>query len=91
MNSLLYSAAACARLLSQLAPAFEDGELVAPADVVTRPLSQAAQAYAALQGGQKGKLVIVPVNVRLANRCPPFRPPFAVNVSPINAWLKVLN
>jgi len=60
VNSLLYSATECARLLSQLAPAFERGELVAPAGIVTRPLSQAVQAYAALQGGQKGKLVIVP-------------------------------
>ena len=60
VNSLLYSAAECARLLSQLAPAFEDGELVAPAGIATRPLLHAADAYAEIQRGQKGKLVIVP-------------------------------
>ena len=60
INSLAYKPADCARLLSQLAPAFESGELRPPQGLVARPLSQAAEAYAALQRGQKGKVVLVP-------------------------------
>jgi NADPH:quinone reductase-like Zn-dependent oxidoreductase len=60
VNSLLYSAADCARLFCELKPGFESGELRPPDALVTRPLSEGAQAYAALQRGQKGKLVIVP-------------------------------
>jgi NADPH:quinone reductase len=60
INSLAYKPADCARLFSELAPAFESGELQAPEGIVVRPLSQAVESYAALQRGQKGKLVIVP-------------------------------
>ena len=60
VNSLLYSAADCARLFSELKPNFESGELRPPDGLVTRPLSEGPQTYAALQRGQKGKLVIVP-------------------------------
>jgi NADPH:quinone reductase len=60
VNSLLYSTADCARLFSELKPKFESGELRPPDGIVARALSEAAQAYAALQRGQKGKLVIVP-------------------------------
>jgi NADPH:quinone reductase-like Zn-dependent oxidoreductase len=60
INSLIYKPAECARLLSELAPAFEAGELRAPDALVARPLAQATEAYAALQRGQKGKLVLVP-------------------------------
>jgi NADPH:quinone reductase-like Zn-dependent oxidoreductase len=60
INSLIYKPAECARLLSELAPAFEAGELRAPDALVARPLAQATEAYAALQRGQKGKVVLVP-------------------------------
>ena len=60
INSLAYSPADCARLLSELAPAFESGELRPPERIVARPLSEATEAYAALQRGQKGKVVLVP-------------------------------
>jgi NADPH:quinone reductase-like Zn-dependent oxidoreductase len=60
VNSLLYSAVECARLFSELKPKFESGELRSPSGLVTRPLSEGARTYAALQGGEKGKLVIVP-------------------------------
>jgi len=60
INSLIYKPAECARLLAQLAPAFEAGELRAPDGIVARPLAQATEAYAALQRGQKGKVVLVP-------------------------------
>ena len=60
INSLAYSPADCARLLSELAPAFESGELRPPEGLVARPLSEATEAYAALQRGQKGKVVLVP-------------------------------
>jgi NADPH:quinone reductase-like Zn-dependent oxidoreductase len=60
VNSLLYSAAECARLFSELKPKFESGDLRPPEGIVTRPLSEGPQTYAALQRGQKGKLVIVP-------------------------------
>ena len=60
INSLAYKPADCARLLSELAPAFESGELRPPDAIVARPLSQAVESYAALQRGQKGKVVLVP-------------------------------
>ena len=60
VNSLLYSAADCARLLSELAPHFESGKLRAPGGIEERPLHAGVQAYVALREGQKGKLVLVP-------------------------------
>jgi NADPH:quinone reductase-like Zn-dependent oxidoreductase len=60
VNSLLYSARDCARLFSELKPSFDSGALRPPDGLVTRPLADGAQTYAALQRGQKGKLVIVP-------------------------------
>jgi NADPH:quinone reductase-like Zn-dependent oxidoreductase len=60
INSLAYKPADCARLLSELAPAFESGELGPPDGIIARPLSQAIESYAALQRGQRGKLVLVP-------------------------------
>jgi NADPH:quinone reductase-like Zn-dependent oxidoreductase len=60
VNSLLYSVVDCARLLSELKPKFESGELRPPDGIATRPLEEATQTYAALRRGEKGKLVIVP-------------------------------
>jgi NADPH2:quinone reductase len=60
VNSLLYPTSECAGLLSHLASKFESGELRAPEGIVTQPLEEATHTYAALQRGQKGKLVIVP-------------------------------
>jgi NADPH:quinone reductase-like Zn-dependent oxidoreductase len=59
INSLAYKPADCARLLSELAPAFDSGELQPPDAIVARPLSQGAESYAALQRGHKGKVVLV--------------------------------
>ena len=58
INSLIYSAAQCARLFAELAEGFERGELAPPDNIVTRPL--APQTYVAFQRGEKGKLVITP-------------------------------
>ena len=58
VNSLLYSAAECARLLGQLAPHFDSGKLRAPASLEERPL--APEAYALLRQGHPRKIVFVP-------------------------------
>ena len=59
VNSLLYPAAACARLLAQLAPHFESDRLRPPDRLHERPLAEGPQAYAALRRGDAGKCVLV--------------------------------
>jgi NADPH:quinone reductase-like Zn-dependent oxidoreductase len=58
VNSLLYSAAECARLLGELAPHFDSGRLRPPARIEERAL--APDAYALLKQGHAGKIVFTP-------------------------------
>ena len=60
VNSLLYSCVDCARLLSELRPHFESGALAPPDALEERSLDRGVEAYAALKGGDKGKMVLVP-------------------------------
>jgi NADPH:quinone reductase len=60
VNSLLYSCLDCARLLSDLRPHFETGELPPPYSLEPRALVEGVEAYVALRCGHKGKLVLVP-------------------------------
>jgi NADPH:quinone reductase-like Zn-dependent oxidoreductase len=59
VNSLLYPAAECARLLAELAPHFESGRLRPPDRLHEWPLAEGPQAYAALRRGDAGKYVFV--------------------------------
>ncbi|MSQ50343.1 MAG: zinc-binding alcohol dehydrogenase family protein [Betaproteobacteria bacterium] len=60
VNSLLYSAAECAKILSRLGPAFESGQLTPPTRIEERPLSQALETYRELNRGARGKFVFLP-------------------------------
>jgi NADPH:quinone reductase-like Zn-dependent oxidoreductase len=57
INSLLYDSAACAKMLSKLARAFDAGELPPPA--APREVPLAAEAYRQVDRGAKGKIVFV--------------------------------
>ena len=60
VNSLLYSAAECAVLLTRLAPAFEAGQLKVAGELETPSLEDAPALYVALRKGRPGKLVFLP-------------------------------
>jgi len=55
VNSLLYSAAACAQLLRELTPHFESGALRAPGRL--EPQALGTEPYAALKAGRGGRFV----------------------------------
>lgn len=60
VNSLLYSAAECARMFDGLRDAFESGQLRAPDGITERPLAAGREVYATLkQQGHDGKFVLV--------------------------------
>ncbi len=59
VNSLLYSAAECARMFDGLRAGFESGQLRAPDGLTERPLATGPDVYAALKKGHDGKFVLV--------------------------------
>ncbi len=60
VNSLLYSAAECARMFDGLRAGFESGQLRAPDGLTLRPLATGTSVYAELKKGHGGKFVLVP-------------------------------
>ena len=59
VNSLLYSAVECAKILSCLQPAFDAGLLTPPKDMEERTIAQAVETYGELNRGARGKFVFV--------------------------------
>lgn len=59
VNSLLFSAVECAKILSRVQPAFDAGELTPPAGVEERPLAHAVETYGELNRGARCKFVFV--------------------------------
>ena len=59
VNSLLFSPAECAKILSRLQPAFDAGELTPPAGIDERPLARGAETYGELSRGARRKFVFV--------------------------------
>jgi NADPH:quinone reductase-like Zn-dependent oxidoreductase len=64
LSTAVLDAAQGARILGQLAPLFERGALAPPAVLETFGLSEAAQAYARVENGAPGKIVLVPDRYR---------------------------
>jgi NADPH:quinone reductase-like Zn-dependent oxidoreductase len=60
VNSLLYSAQACAQVFDQLCPSFSNGSLIAPEQLDTCALSEATELYLQLRQGRKGKFILLP-------------------------------
>ena len=60
LNTAALDAAACARILDQVAPLFASGALDPPSVSQSFDLAEAAQAYARVAAGGSGKLVLVP-------------------------------
>jgi len=60
VNSLLYSAKACAEVFKQLAPSFTKGDLMPPQHLQTHALSEAPSLYKALRQGAKSKFILMP-------------------------------
>lgn len=59
VNSLLYGAVECARMLARLGAAFDAGELAPPRAIDVRPLQLGAGAYGDLNRGLRRKIVFV--------------------------------
>ncbi|MFM9971298.1 MAG: zinc-binding alcohol dehydrogenase family protein [Burkholderiales bacterium] len=57
VNSLLYSATDCAKILARLGPAFDSGELSPPAAIVQRTFDNAIGTFRELQRGARCKFV----------------------------------
>jgi len=60
VNSLLYSAKACAKVFDLLGPSFSNASLIAPETLDTYALSDAPELYQALRKGKKGKFILLP-------------------------------
>ncbi len=60
VNSLLYSASECAKILDQLAVHFDHQLLTPPKGIKTHPLKDAIQVYKDLQSGMAGMHVFIP-------------------------------
>ncbi len=60
VNSLLYSASECAKILDQLAVHFDHKLLIPPKGIKTHPLKDAIQVYKDLQSGMAGMHVFIP-------------------------------
>jgi NADPH:quinone reductase-like Zn-dependent oxidoreductase len=60
VNSLLYSASECAKILNQLAVHFDHKLLIPPKGIKTHPLKDAIQVYKDLQSGMAGMHVFIP-------------------------------
>ena len=60
VNSLLYSASECAKILDQLAVHFDHKLLTPPKGIKTHPLKDAIQVYKDLQSGMAGMHVFIP-------------------------------
>jgi NADPH:quinone reductase-like Zn-dependent oxidoreductase len=60
VNSLLYSAKACAKVFDLLGPSFANASLIAPETLDTYALSEAPELYQALRKGKKGKFILLP-------------------------------
>lgn len=58
VNSLLHDTAACARLLDRLAAGMDGGGVVLKPEFTARPLTQGAEAYAALARAEASQLVL---------------------------------
>lgn len=59
VNSLLFGAGECAKILSRLQPAFDAGQLIPPAGVDERPLARGVETYGELSRGARCKFVFV--------------------------------
>lgn len=59
INSLLYSAPECARILEVIAQAFDGRQLPLPSEPQQRPLESGVEVYGELSKGRRGKLVLV--------------------------------
>ena len=60
VNSLLYSASECAKILDQLALHFDHKLLLPPKGIQAHPLKEAIQVYKDLQSGMAGMHVFIP-------------------------------
>ena len=59
VNSLLFSPAECAKILSRLQPAFDAGHLTPPTGIEERPLARGVATYGELSRGARVKFVFV--------------------------------
>jgi NADPH:quinone reductase len=60
INTAILTVADTARILDQLRPLFESGQLRPHPSIASHPLADAARAYAAVAGGSPSKVVLVP-------------------------------
>lgn len=58
INSLLYDTAVCAAMLDHIAAEFDQGRLPPPSDLRCMPLTQGLSAYAEMNRGSTGKIVL---------------------------------
>jgi hypothetical protein len=59
VNSLLYSAAECARLMNEIGKGFDSGQLGGPQGIEEHALEEGPQLYEALSKGRGTKIVFV--------------------------------
>lgn len=59
VNSLLFSAAECAKIFTRLGPAFDSEELTPPSLLEERPFAQAVETYGELSRGARSKFIFV--------------------------------